>query len=124
MGEVETEEITTPVAAVGAIQAAVDEDDAAVVVLHLRREIDFFGLDATTGILVQLYQSTAHIIGRGGEYQAVLVDWRGTINTHAVGRPVIPPKELAVGRRDRDEPLCGELHVLACPSKSMAMAEA
>ena len=86
-----------------------------MVVLHLRGEIDFFGLDATVGVLAELHQSTARIIGRGGEHLAIVVNRRGTVNALAVGGPVIPPEEFAVGGRDPDEGLGGELHVLALP---------
>src|SRR5512144_1045599 len=44
-----------------------------------------------------------------------MVDRCGTVNPHAVGGLIIPPEKLAVGRRDPDESLPGELHVLALP---------
>src|SRR6266508_1268194 len=44
-----------------------------------------------------------------------MVDGRGTVNTHGVGGPSIPPEELAIGRRHTDECLLDELHVLALP---------
>ena len=90
-------------AAVGAIEAAIQEDHAAVVVLHLPGGIDFLGLDAAVRILAQLHQPTARTVGRGGKHHAVVVERRGTVDAHAVGGPVIPPEELTVGRRDSDE---------------------
>jgi len=42
----------------------------------------------------------------------------------AVGGPVVPPEEFAVGRRDSDERLRGELHILAPPAEVDGDAEA
>ena len=84
-------------------------------ILHLLGEIDFLGLDAVLAVLAQLHQPAARVVGRGGEHLAVVVDRRGAVDPDAVGGPVVPPEELAVGRRDPDERLRGELHVLALP---------
>ncbi len=61
--EVETDEVTAGIAAVGAIQAAFKKYHTAVVVLHPVGEIDFLGLDTTVCILAQLHQPPAVTIG-------------------------------------------------------------
>src|ERR1044071_4511 len=111
--EVQTNQIAAAVAAVGAVQAAVEDQHAAVVIFHVFGKPYFVGFDAAFAILAQLHQPTAGTVGRGGEHQTILIEGCRTVYSGLVGWPIIPPEQFPVGRRDPNECLRGELHILS-----------
>src|ERR1051326_752717 len=97
------------------VKAAVEQDHAAMVILHFSGGINFSCLDSAIRIFAQLCQSAARAVCRGRKYLAVMVKRRGTVYAHGVRGTVIVPKKFAVGRCDSDEPSAGELHILPLP---------
>src|ERR1051326_1925861 len=113
--EVQTDERSTLIAPIRAVKAAVEQDHAAMVILHFSGGINFSCLDSAIRIFAQLCQSAARAVCRGRKYLAVMVKRRGTVYAHGVRGTVIVPKKFAVGRCDSDEPSAGELHILPLP---------
>ena len=115
--KVETGEKAPFIAAVGAKQTAIDDDHAAVVVLHIAGKIDFGRVDPTTGVFAQLDCSAPGPVGRSGEYQAILEDGSRTVNPHGIGCSIVPPQEFAIGRVQPDECTGNQLHILSLSFK-------
>src|SRR5207249_3561917 len=115
--KVETGEKAPFIAAVGAVETAIEDDHAAVVVLHAGGKVDFGRIDPTTGVLAQFDCSAPGPVGRSGEYQAILEDGSRTVNSHGIGSSIVPPQEFAIFRRQSDECTGSQLHILALSFK-------